>query len=96
MLYLSDTNATEWSFYGKRIYPSVVRHPFPGETSSVKTSQTAYRWLQECISGHVECARRHTNRLPTRLIDVEAIRICITREGDTTETFGSYACLSHC
>jgi hypothetical protein len=96
MLYPSDTNATEWSFYGKRIYPSVVRHPFPGETSSVKTSQTAYRWLQECISGHVECARRHTNRLPTRLIDVEAIRICITREGDTTETFGSYACLSHC
>jgi hypothetical protein len=65
-------------------------------TNSCVTNERATRRIEraftQCLIQHEECPRGKVNLLPSRVIDVETMRLCKTGERET----GTYAALSYC
>ncbi|KAI8716217.1 HET domain-containing protein [Fusarium sp. LHS14.1] len=70
-----------------------------GDTSSPESFAKARYWLQSCVDTHKGCASNTNVRLPTRLVRISrdpSTDLMTTNLVETNNSFGRYACLSHC
>lgn len=66
----------------------------PIDPWSPQTLAVAASWLKRCVSYHPECKRATSAPLPTRVLDVDEMRLIITHDQSTYH--GPYVTLSHC
>lgn len=68
----------------------------PGDTASERSFAWASRVLQNCLKSHSSCNGPTVAKLPSRVLDLGPPEEPRVKLLETSDTSGTYACLSHC